>query len=144
MMLRSVSDLALQSSKSPNILRDMLTKESHYLIDENGTVAMWGADSFDLNCKSMDFSYYPYDKHKCEFLIHSDMYTEVNNGVLSQNLYTLRKLLTGPNDIAFLRFYWYGSTTSTSIQDLLFKAARKLFHSVRHVEILIRWILHSL
>ena len=91
MMLTSVSDLALQSSRNPNKLRDMLSRESHYLIDGNGTVAMWGAASFDLNCKSMDFSYYPYDKHKCEFLIHSDMYTEVNNEVIAQKGYSLRK-----------------------------------------------------
>ena len=77
LMLTSVADLTLLSSQSTNKLTDLLSRESHYLIDENGTVYMWGAASFDLNCKSMDFSDYPYDKHKCEFLIHSNIYSEV-------------------------------------------------------------------
>ena len=77
MMVISVSDLTLLSSQSTNKLRDLLIRESQYLINEKGTVFMAVAASFDLNCKSMDFSDYPYDKHKCEFLIHSDIYSEV-------------------------------------------------------------------
>ena len=72
-------DLNIESSKNYKKLRELL-KGADYLIDENGLVFAWGAASFQLNCKSMDFSNYPYDKHKCEFFVRSDFYHQVITG----------------------------------------------------------------
>ena len=73
----SVTDLTLESSKGRKSFKHLLRGEADYVIDKNGWVLAWGAASYDLNCKSMDFSNYPYDKHKCEFLIRSDFYPQV-------------------------------------------------------------------
>ena len=70
-------DLAIESSQSYKTLRDLLRERADYVIDENGWIAGWGGASFDLNCKSMEFSNYPYDNHMCEFLIRSDFYPQV-------------------------------------------------------------------
>ena len=51
---------------------------------------------------------------------------------------------TGHNDLAFFCLDWYGLATSSTIQNSLFKAARKLNHAGRHLEIFIGWILHPL
>ena len=75
--LPSVSDLTLESSQGGKNVKDLLRGEADYVIDKNGWVIAWGAASYDLNCKSMDFSNYPYDKHKCEFLIRSHFYPQV-------------------------------------------------------------------
>ena len=69
-------DLVIESSTSYKKLRESL-KEADYVIDKNGWVAAWGAASFQLNCKSMEFSNYPYDEHKCEFFVRSDFYPKV-------------------------------------------------------------------
>ena len=74
-----VTDLALESSKNREKLKDLLRGEADYIIDKNGWVLARAAASYDLNCKSMDFSNYPYDKHKCEFLIRSDFYPQVGD-----------------------------------------------------------------
>ena len=76
-MASSIPDLVVESSQSYRKLRELLISGADYVIDENGWVAAWGAVSFQLNCKSMDFSNYPYDKHKCEFFIRPDLYTKV-------------------------------------------------------------------
>ena len=80
----SVSDLNVESSTSYKKLRELLRGGADYLIDENGWVAAWGAASFQLNCKSMDFSNYPYDKHKCDFFIRSDFYPQVMRNLISR------------------------------------------------------------
>ena len=78
MISLSVTDLIIESSQSYTKLRDLLRGGADYVIDENGGVAAWGPASCQLNCKSMDFSNYPYDNHKCEFLIRSDFYPQAN------------------------------------------------------------------
>ena len=75
--LFSLSDLNIESCQSYGILTKLLREEADYIIDENGWVMAWGAAPSELNCKSMEFSNYPYDKHKCEFLIRSDYYPQV-------------------------------------------------------------------
>ena len=89
-MLQSLllPDLTIESSTSYKKLIELL-RGADYVIEENGWVAAWGAASFELNCKSMEFSNYPYDKHKCEFFIRSDFYTDVTirrNVMLSYTL----------------------------------------------------------
>ena len=70
-------DLAIESSQSYKKLGELLRQRADYVIDENGWIYAWGGASFDLNCKSMEFSNYPYDKHKCQFLIRSEYYPQV-------------------------------------------------------------------
>ena len=77
-----ITDLNIESSNNYKKLRELLRGGADYVIDENGLVAAWGAASCQLNCKSMDFSNYPYDKHKCEFLIRSDFYPQVVRNLL--------------------------------------------------------------
>ena len=88
----SVTDLIVESSRSYWKLKKLLTVEAGYAIDENGWVGAWGPTSFQLNCKSMEFSNYPYDKHKCDFLIRSDIYTQVHELKGSEKHLTLRKI----------------------------------------------------
>ena len=75
--LESLVDLKVESSQSYGKLTELLRGKANYIVDEKGWVMAWGATSCQLNCKSMDFSDYPYDKHKCEFLIRSEFYHQV-------------------------------------------------------------------
>ena len=72
---RALKELPRPEAKHKKLIE--LLRGADYVIEENGWVAAWGAASFELNCKSMEFSNYPYDKHKCEFFIRSDFYTDV-------------------------------------------------------------------
>ena len=61
----------IEASKDHRHFRTLLEKEAGFFIDAMGQVLAFVSTKIESTCEEMDFSTYPRDKHKCEFVIHS-------------------------------------------------------------------------
>ena len=71
------SELTFVASKDLHHLQKLLENEAGFVIYESGHVVAYISAEIHSNCKEMDFSAYPRDKHKCEFLIYSPIFVKV-------------------------------------------------------------------
>ena len=87
-MTYCASELTFEASKDLHLLQKVLENDAGYVINESGQVVAYLTAEIHSNCYEMEFSAYPRDKHKCQFVIYSPIYVKVRADVQHKRKYS--------------------------------------------------------